>query len=434
MKNNKKNILFVGPFPPHQRGGGENAAYSLATAMKKRGFNVFVLSMGRDKFFEKYNDNGIKFYRIDKYYKGRKDKFSLFHILRYLTIEVFNPFIFLFTLYIILRHRIHVVHLSTLHQISPSPLIAAKLLQRKTLITFHSHELFCFISSLTLDCYKAKKNRCGECLLNVHKFPNILKKNKIFKNIAIELADCLINSVLSIRQSLTSLADYVLFPSNYLKNFYVKYGIEEREARVVYNFLDNIKNDKKRTKKIKKMLGLKNEKVILFVGNMIWAKGPNILLDAFNLLKKKKNLKLIFAGDGHYLEGSKRRVSELKLDGYVIFTGWVSRKDLMSIYNLSDVVVIPSLFPETFSLIFLEAFSAGKIVIASDIGALSENIKDGKNGFLVKPNDSKELAKKLDYVITNLKKLKPISQRAYEVAKSKYDTKIISKEYEGLYS
>jgi len=181
------------------------------------------------------------------------------------------------------------------------------------------------------------------------------------------------------------------------------------------------------------MLGLKNERVILFVGNIIWAKGPEILLYAFKLLKKKKNLKLIFVGDGHFLEKLKRKTSELKLDKHVIFTGWVSRKDLMSMYSLSDIVVIPSVFPETFSLVFLEAFSSRKIVIASDIGALSENVADGKTGFLVKPGSVKELAKKLDYVLANPRKLGGMRKCAYET-RLKYNPATCLKIYERLYS
>lgn len=429
-----RNILFVGPFPPHQKGGEENAAYWLAKAIKKRGFNVFVLSMGRDKFFETYEDNGIKFYRVDKFYEDRRHRFSLFQILRYLTIEVFNPFIFIFTIYLILRHRINVVHLSTLRQISLSPLIAAKILCRKTLITFHSHELFCFLSSLTIDCYKEKKNRCGECLLTIHNFPSFFKKYHVINRIVVATANHLIKAVLFLKLKSANLSDYALFPSNYLKNFYIKHGLRVSEAKVIHNFLDKTKNSKKNLEEFKKKLGLGNEKIILFVGSMIEIKGPGILLKAFSLLKEKKNLKLIFVGEGYFLEELKRKASEMKLNKQVIFTGWVSNRDLASAYSLSHIIVIPSLLPETFCLVFLEAINAGKIVIASDIGALSENITDGKNGFLVKPNDVKELSKKLDYVIANFSKLGHIRERAYEEATSKYDPDILLKEYERLYS
>jgi glycosyltransferase involved in cell wall biosynthesis len=434
MLSDMKNVLLVGPFPPHQRGGGENAAYSLARAIKKRGFNVFVLSMGKGKFFEEYEDGGIRFYRIDKFYENRRYRFSLFHVFRYLTIELFNPFIFIFTIYLILKHKIDVVHLSTFHQISFSPLIAAKLLYRRTLITFHSHELFCFFSSLLPVCHGIRKGKCGLCMLNVHKFPEILKKYNVIYKIAIATANYLIKYILFLNLKAAHLADYIIFPSNYLRNFYIRYGFRENNTKVIYNFLNDFKSNTEDIKRLKKSFGIKNEIVILFVGNLIEAKGPHVLLDAFNLLKRKKNLRLIFVGGGPLLEELKKKASKLKLNEHIVFTGWIPNRDVAAMYNLSDVVVIPSLFPETFSLVFLEAFSAGKLVIASDIGALSENIIDGKNGFLVKPNDAKKFAEKLNYVIINLRKLEPVRKRAYQDAISKYNPNIFLKEYEGLYS
>jgi glycosyltransferase involved in cell wall biosynthesis len=428
-----KNILFVGPFPPHQRGGGENVAYSLAKGIKRRGFNVFVLSMGKDKFFEKYDDNGIKFYRIDKFYEGRKYRFSLFHILRYLTIELFNPLIFFFTIYLILKHKINVVHLSTFHQISFSPLIAAKLLGRKTLITFHSYELFCPISSMIPSCYGIKKGKCGSCMLNIHKFPKIFNNYDSIYKTATAIANHITKFILFLNLKVAHLADYIIFPSNYLENFYIRYGLRKNNTKVICNFLNGFKNNKEDVRRLKKSLGIKNEKIILFVGNMLEVKGPDILLNAFKFLRKKKNLKLIFVGEGPFLEKLKKLSFKLKLDKYVIFTGWISGSTLSSVYSLSHIVTIPSLFPETFSLIFLEAFTAGKIVIASDIGALSENISNGYNGFLVKPNDAKELAKKLTYVISNLRNLGTIRKHAYNDAKLKYDANVCLKEYERLY-
>jgi len=371
-KNKKKNILFVGPFPPHQRGGGENAAYSLAKSIKKKGSNVFVLSMGKDKFFETYEDSGIKFYRIDKFYTGRKHRFSLFHVIRYFTVELFNLLMFLSTLYLIIRHKINAVHISTFHQMSFSPLIAAKLLFRKTLITFHSHELFCFFSSLTPSCGGVGNGHCGECMLKIQKSPKFLNKSNkhaaLYKA-ATASADYLIRFVLFLKLKVAQTADHILFPSEYLRNYYVGHGFDAKKTKVIYNFLNDRKADGKSAKDFKRRLGIKDEKVILFVGNIIEFKGPEVLLDAFSILKKNlknnkntmksnKNIKLMFVGYGDLLDKLKTKASELKLNGRVVFTDWIPRDDVVSAYNLSDIVVIPSLFPETFSFIFLEAFNA----------------------------------------------------------------------------
>ena len=124
---------------------------------------------------------------------------------------------------------------------------------------------------------------------------------------------------------------------------------------------------------------------------------------------------------------------EMKLEEKVVITGWIPREELMSVYDVADVVVIPSLFPETFSLVFLEAFSMKNIVIASDIGALSNNITHGKNGFLVKPGDAGELSERIDYVLKNMKKLESIREQAYKTSQMYKPEKYI-KIYERLYS
>jgi glycosyltransferase involved in cell wall biosynthesis len=436
----KRRILFVGPYPPHQTGGHEYVTAKTAKAMKDRGFDVFVLFMGKEKFFERYDDNGIKVYRIDKFYFDRRWRFSMFQIFRYFTFELFNPFIFLMTMYVILRHRIDVVHFSSFHQISMSPLIAAKLLYRKVIVTMHSHELFCFISSLNTVCPGSEKHKCGECILNDQKIPGFLKGNRFLYKVAAGLANQMIKSMLFIRLKAVRLADVVTFPSEYLEKYHIEHGINPAKSVLIYNFLYNPEVKESVTREFEEKWGLKGKGIIMFAGHMINLKGPDVLLKAFaNLLKnkkwaKRKNLRLLMIGRGPLLPALKRKAARLGIKDRTVFTGWVPRIELMSAYSLSDVVVIPSRFAETFSMIFLEAFSMKKAVIASDIGALSYNIKDGETGFLVKPADANQLTEKLDYVLSNLNSLGPMRRRAYEVSQEKYSSNVILKEYERLFS
>lgn len=445
MKENpgKKNrrILLVGPYPPHQNiGGHEYVTLNTARAMKERGFDVYVLFLGKNKFFEKYEDKGIKVYRIDKFYFNRKYSFNIFQILRYFTFELFNPFVFLLTLYVILRHRIDVVHVSSFHQISISPLIAARMLHRKIIMTMHSHELFCFISTLSTKCPGSEKHQCGECILNDQKIPEFLTRSKFLYNLVSSIANQMIKSVLFIRFNATKLADIITFPSEYLKEYHIKHGVDPAKSMLIYNFLYNPRVNRRITREFEEKWNLKDKKIIIFAGNIIKLKGPDTLLNAFaKLLKKKKwmkknNLRLLMIGTGPFVPELKKKVAELGISDYVIFTGWVPRIELMSAYALSDVVVIPSKFAETFSLIFLEAFCMKKLVIASDIGALSYNIEDGKTGFLVKPGNVPQLTEKLDYVLSNMSSLYHIRRKAYDVYRKKYNTRVILKEYERLFS
>jgi len=67
--------------------------------------------------------------------------------------------------------------------------------------------------------------------------------------------------------------------------------------------------------------------------------------------------------------------------------GRYDQKDLPSILGQMDVLVIPSTWHETFSLVAREGLLSGTPVIASEIGALPEVINSGQNGLLVPPGD-----------------------------------------------
>ena len=70
-----------------------------------------------------------------------------------------------------------------------------------------------------------------------------------------------------------------------------------------------------------------------------------------------------------------------------------------------DILVVPSVWEEAYGLVIDEGFFAGKIMIASDVGGISERIIDGKNGFLVDPGDAEALEEKLEEVILDYKKI-----------------------------
>lgn len=431
----RRNVLFVGPFPPHSRGGGEYVSYVIAKSLKEKGHNVFVLSLGKDKFWEKYTHEGIKYYRIDRYLKNRRAKFDMGQILRYFTIENFNPFMFLMSIYIILRHRIDTMHISTFHQLSPSPVIAAKMLGVKTFATWHSHELFCFISSMNPSCPGTEKHQCGECILTDQATPSFIGKRKWLRNMVGWIANKSIQATLAWKQFIASMVDYNIYPSYYLKKYYEKHGFGRGKGTVIFNFLVNPKVTPTEIDEFKKKYGIrKNERIVMFAGSMIGVKGPQILLKAIKHLRSRKGLKFIFCGYGADIPNLKRLSKDLGIQKSVIFTDWVSREDLMAAYEAADIVTIPSIFPETFSLVFLEAFSTGNIVIASDIGALSENIDDGKTGFLVRPNDPEAFAKRLEYVLSNLDKLDPMRRRVKKIWKEKYDPDIFLRKYQRLFS
>ncbi len=95
-----------------------------------------------------------------------------------------------------------------------------------------------------------------------------------------------------------------------------------------------------------------------------------------------------------------------------------------SIYADADIVVFPSIWPEPFGRIAIEAMAAGKVVIGSKIGWIKEIIEKG-TGILVKPNDINELKISIESLITNKRLRKNLGERGRKVVKEKFSEEIV---------
>lgn len=405
----KKNILMVGAYPPKQIGGGESQLQTLSKMLNERGHKVSVLSMGTRKNIQVKTDDGIKIYRVGKFQKDRKGELNLLQVLKYVTIEIFNPLLFIFTIYLILRHRIKTVHIITYNQLSLSPLIASKMLMRNVIVTMHTQELLCSHSTIMPFCYGIKKGRCGECMSLEHKFP---KRVKRFKRALLWLSNLLTGSIVSLKMQLTNrLADTIVFPSDYSKRLHIGYGVRKEKAKVIPCFLDISEPQIEITDELTRKFKPRGKRVILYIGKIIEEKGIEILiLSLKEVLKSVKGWKLLVVGRGRSSQKMKNLSRKLKISKYVEFVGAVPHSHIFSYYRISDIVVIPSIVPETFSIALSEAILSKKIIICSRIGALEERVSDGRNGFLVEPNDAEGLADKIVFVLKNQKKLKRLGE------------------------
>jgi glycosyltransferase involved in cell wall biosynthesis len=126
---------------------------------------------------------------------------------------------------------------------------------------------------------------------------------------------------------------------------------------------------------------------LLFAGRMVEAKGGATLLAALPhaAAMLHRPLRLTLAGDGPArLEWERQARILCERDPLirVIFTGWQEGEDLNKLFETSDLLVVPSLWPEPFGLIGPEAGMSGLPAAAFDIGGISQWLRDGINGFL----------------------------------------------------
>lgn len=129
-----------------------------------------------------------------------------------------------------------------------------------------------------------------------------------------------------------------------------------------------------------------------FVGSILPWKGAETLVRAFRAAASH-DLQLTFYGREDILPAFVRALRRLAADDpRITFAGPFQPAEKDAAYDALDVLVIPSLAHESFSLVAREALLRGKPVIASDIGALPEVIRDGVNGFLFPPGNVAALA------------------------------------------
>jgi glycosyltransferase involved in cell wall biosynthesis len=121
--------------------------------------------------------------------------------------------------------------------------------------------------------------------------------------------------------------------------------------------------------------------LILFIGRLVYQKGPDLFIEALrDVCQHRWDAKVIVAGDG----GMRQYLQERARDLPVNFVGYIPDSEYIRLLNACDLVVIPSR-NEPFGLVLLEAWSAEKPVVASDVGGLSENIDTFVNGIKVQP-------------------------------------------------
>ncbi|MGD0081108.1 MAG: glycosyltransferase family 4 protein [Methanoregula sp.] len=121
--------------------------------------------------------------------------------------------------------------------------------------------------------------------------------------------------------------------------------------------------------------------VILFIGRLVYQKGPDLLIEALRkVCRERWDAKVIVAGDG----GMRQYLQERARDLPVNFVGHIPDSEYLRLLNACNVVVIPSR-NEPFGLVLLEAWSAEKPVVASNVGGLAENIDSFVNGIKAEP-------------------------------------------------
>ena len=204
-------------------------------------------------------------------------------------------------------------------------------------------------------------------------------------------------------------ADRIQVISNYLADFARRHGAT-CPIEVVPNGADVT-----RASVIKKprKSGKNRSKVVITTSRLVRKNGVDTILAAANLLKTKAEFWILG-------EGPERSLLELQAAGLnVKFLGHVEPSEVLPYLAGADVFARPSR-SEGLGNSFLEAMSVGLPIIGTPVGGIPDFLKDGETGLFVKVEDPKDLAQKIDLLLTDKKLHGKLSRNGKKLVSSKY--------------
>ena len=197
---------------------------------------------------------------------------------------------------------------------------------------------------------------------------------------------------------------------------------------------------------IKHRYGLEGRTTVLYVGHIIPRKGVETLVKTAVLLAKETGHSEVFfllvgplaqpgfdkLGKADYVTGIRELIKQEGLEQHVRLTGAVSQEDLLGLFRACDIFVLPSL-ADSSPAVTLQALACAKPVVATRVGGLPDQIRDGWNGLLIQPGDERALAQKIKYLLDNPAERLRMGQNARCLAETEFGWKFILNKIVDLY-
>jgi glycosyltransferase involved in cell wall biosynthesis len=408
---------------PESSGGTQLHCYYLARELD-RDHQIAVFCRGADPTREDYRlfsseYKGLKVTRIN--YLGRDfDSFTRVYINPEIERE-FGKYLDSFK-----PDLVHIHHLAYLSS------TIVKLVKDRGLplvMTLHDYSAICPRGQLIRDdltvCESVERNGCIRCLRPQWQGARKLRPQTLRGLLSPRTGQRLLKEFEDKMKEMLRLVDILIAPSDFLRNKFLEYGVPSEKLITVAHGLP-----------LEFFTGIKRESSpqirFGYLGSLIPSKGVHILIEAFNRLKRDKVSLEIWGKEARFHQEKHygRRLRKLAKNENIFFRGSYDNDEAGTILSKIDILVIPSLWPESFSLTLREALAARTPVIASAIGALSEVVTEGKNGVCFNPGDIDDLFSKLNWLLDNPATIKELQKNIESVKSIQTNARELSQIYE----
>ena len=375
------NICFVNEyFPPFARGGAEWSVEALARALAARGHRVTIVTpnWGAAPREERDGFRIVRFAFLRPKENGLRPKWlanPLFYV--WAALAVFR---------VARREGAEVIHAQNKHSLIPATL-AGRLLRVPVFLTIrdgsiidaapvclHHHDRMppdCGVRKLWRECseeyfatWKTGRSKLRTKLAFLYFWWDSLLKQFVLRQV-----------------------DGVIGVSQGILDIYRRSGLLEgvRRTYAIPNLAPVAPPPSyAEADALRERLGLRGRRVVLYVGKFSPGKGTADLVSAApEVVRDVPDATFLFVGDGTLEVG----------EPHVRCLGPLPNREVLALYPLADVVVVPSVIPDALSRVILEAMAAGRPVVATRVGGTPELVIDGKTGLLVERNAPAELAR-----------------------------------------
>lgn len=368
-------LICSNVYPPNFVGGAELIAHYQAKVLKAKGRNVIVFAGENGTDGERYSMrqdeyDGLPVFRIFLQLRDYAAEFvnfshpkvdSHFNCL----LDAFSP---------------DVVHMHNLIGLSLGVIHAAKRRGIKTVMTLHDHWGVCFKNTLL----KREREictdytRCAECM------PTI--EDGMRRNLPIQMRRDYMKLQLAD-------VDAFIAPSAYLGETYVRAGVPVEKMNQIWYGID--------VERFSRVVKTKSPERVrfTFIGFFGSHKGIDVLVDALALLERPERVLVNLVGGGGLVDQIRNRLETLRLTRSAKLWGMIDSSRIEEVFRETDVLILPSVWPENQPVTITEAMATRTAVIASAIGGIPELVIDGHNGYLFKPGSAIELAQKMNEFI-----------------------------------
>lgn len=407
-------VLFITLFyPPAHIGGTEIYTHAVARQLQQTGHQVQVLcaeNWGQGNaawnawFDESYE--GIAVRRVCLNWKKARDVNRALY---------FNPLVALHLQTFLREWQPDLVHVTSCQTLSASVITAAKQAGIPVVVTLTDFWFLCprvtlrrsdgqlcdgrVDASVCLDCMlrQTKAERWSKALLPHHAQQSLLTRvsqagwltrGPGLRGLALNIEDRRETLHQALRQ-----ADSVIAPSHFVKTAFRQNDFDVA-IDVIPHGNDLAWAAPNQTKTASKAIRFG------YIGQILPIKGVHCLIDAFQRLPKHVSAELHIYGsldkDAVYVASLREQARD---NLQIYFNGPFQRAALGRVFAGLDVLVVPSLWHETYGLVIQEAFAAHTPVIASAVGAIPEFVHDNVNGLVFEMGNVQELARQMQRVI-----------------------------------